>query len=300
MQPLAEWIKSPEILKLKASKPGDLYSREFFRDPFRATYFAPEWFYSPADGVVIYAREDVGPDDAVITIKGQPYTPRGALDDKDYNERSLVIGIFMTQYDVHVNRVPTSGYVRPVHSTPYLFTQNISMKLEEDALTEDATVKKGGMDYLFRNERRIVSVVNPALDLKYYLIQIAEKDVDEILNFETGFFTQGERYGVVRFGSQVDIIVPLIGDNSYELLVKEKDHIEGGIDPIIRIVHSKPKETMSEEQQPANEPAAPMSPFRKTVPVPKDLRDLSVKMAARKIKDWERRGPPHRTQSKLP
>jgi len=235
MMPLQQWLESPEIQKMKAMSEGKKFGREFFRDPQRPIHLDPSVFYSPADGVVLYAMDRVKPDEAIVEIKGKKFTPRDALDDPDYNKDSLVVGIFMTEFDVHINRVPTTGYLSEVHHMPYLFTHNISMKLEQDDLTEHGGPKPDDMGYLFPNERRIVGIHSPRIKCSYYLIQIAERDVDEILNWDYEHYVQGERYGLVRFGSQVDMILPLTGENEYELLVAEKWHVEAGIDPIVKI-----------------------------------------------------------------
>jgi phosphatidylserine decarboxylase len=192
-------------------------------------------FYAPADGVVLYAYPEVKPDEAIVEIKGKKFTPRDALDDQEYNYKSLVVGIFMTEYDVHVNRVPTSGYLSEVHRTPYLFTLNVSMKLEQDDITDHGGSKPDDMGYLFPNERCISAIYAPQIKSRYYVIQIAERDVDEILNWDYEHYVQGERYGMVRFGSQVDVIVPLDDDHEYELLVEKNWHVEAGVDRIIRV-----------------------------------------------------------------
>lgn len=235
MIPLKQWLASPEIQKIKSENAGTRFSRTFFRDPIRRIYLDPTAFYAPADGVVLYAYPEVKPDEAIVEIKGRKFTPRDALDDQNYNHKSLVVGIFMTEYDVHVNRVPTSGYLSEVHRTPYLFTMNISMKLEQDDITDMGGPKPEDMGYLFPNERCIMGMYAPKIGSRYYLIQIAERDVDEILNWDYEHYVQGERYGLVRFGSQVDLIIPLDGENEYELLVEKNYHVEAGIDPIVRV-----------------------------------------------------------------
>lgn len=236
MIPLKEWLATDEVRKLKAEPKGRLYSREFFRDPARSVYIDPNVFYAPADGVILYALPEVQPDEPILNIKGRAFTPRDALDDQDYNEPSLVVGIFMTALSVHVNRVPTSGYLVEKHVTPYLFTHNVSMILEEEELLDDGHVDPDDAGYLFANERCVMSVYAAALKTTYYLIQIAERDVDEILNFgDREHYTQGERYGQIRFGSQVDFILPLSKTHDYELIAKPQYVVEAGIDPIVRV-----------------------------------------------------------------
>jgi hypothetical protein len=66
MQPLKEWINSPEVKRLKKESAGEKFGREFFRDPLRSVYLNPEVFYSPADGVVLYAIERVKADECIV------------------------------------------------------------------------------------------------------------------------------------------------------------------------------------------------------------------------------------------
>ena len=239
MMPLKEWLSSPEIVALKKQSEGTLYTRSFFRDPQRPIYIDPSVFYAPADGVVLYAHDSVEPDEPIVEIKGRAFTPRDALDDQDFDKTCLVVGIFMTKLDVHINRVPTSGYLNEVHATSFLFTPNVSMKLEEEEIFDDGHIDVSDMGYLFPNERKVVRVYSPRIKSSYFLVQIAERDVDEILNWGDNHFTQGDRYGMIRFGSQVDLILPLDDRNRYELLTEPQMHVQAGVDPIIEILNGK-------------------------------------------------------------
>lgn len=236
MQSLKQWLGSEEFKDVKGKSEGDRFALDFFRDPERRTYVMPDVFYAPADGVVLYAHEKVGPKEAIVEVKGKKFTVQDLLDDKEYDLPSLVVGIFMTQYDVHVNRMPTKGFFSEVHRTPYLFTPNISMLLEEQELVDNGTVDPSDMEYLFQNERR-VSRVKGGPTGEYYLVQIADLDVDVICNWSRNkFYHQGERFGMIRFGSQVDLVIPMLeGCPKLEVLVKPKHHVEGGIDPLVRV-----------------------------------------------------------------
>jgi phosphatidylserine decarboxylase len=237
MTTLEEWRSSPEVKKLKQAGPGQLFSKSFFRDPMRAIYTQPDKFLSPADGIILYAHEEIRPTDAILDVKGRNFTVQDLIDDYNFEPTCLVIGIFMTQYDVHVNRLPTKGYFNHSHRTPYLFTPKISMIFEEQDIMQ-GNPKADDMEYLFKNERRVSQVYNPDIRGFYYIIQVAERDVDEIVNWadDGDYYTQGERFGIVRSGSQVDLIVPLTGRKKYELLVEEKMHVEAGTDSLVKIL----------------------------------------------------------------
>ena len=99
-----EWLNSKEILDIKKSSKGKIYTELFFRDPIRPSYYNPEVMYSPADGTILYAREFEP--NHFLEIKGKDFTVKDLLGMDDFNERAIVVGIFMTSYDVHTNRVP--------------------------------------------------------------------------------------------------------------------------------------------------------------------------------------------------
>lgn len=236
MIPLKEWLASEEVQDLKRKGQGKLASKEFFRDPLRSIHMDPDAFYSPADGVILYVYPSIGPKEAIVEVKGKKFTVQKLIDKEDYQEKSIVIGIFMTQFSVHVNRMPTHGYLTQETQTPYLFTPNISMVLEENAILKEAQIQPEDMGYLFMNERKVVRIYYPRIRSHYFLIQIAEKDVDVILNFGIGKHQQqGDRYGIVRFGSQVDMVIPLCGKTKYQIHAKEKYYVKAGIDKLVTI-----------------------------------------------------------------
>ena len=236
MLPLKEWLQTPGYKAYQAKTGGDKYSREFFRDPFRPLFIRPDVFLAPADGVVLYAHPRVGPDEAIVVVKGRKMTPKDLLDDKELNHDCLVIGIYMTEADVHVNRCPTAGYLTEVHRTPYLFTHNFSMLLEQEEILSGRGSNQPDMGYLFPNERCIVRTYAPKARCFYYTVQIAERDVDEIANWGMDHQHQGERYGMVRFGSQVDLVIPLKAkEDRFEILAKVNYHVEAGVDALVRI-----------------------------------------------------------------
>ena len=109
MEILKEFLHRSDIKKIHESDPTDRYTTLFNRAPNRPIYTDPSCFYSPADGFIIYS-EVVKPDEDIINIKGVDYTVNGLLA-KRIKEPCMVIGIFMTNLDVHVNRMPTDGFV---------------------------------------------------------------------------------------------------------------------------------------------------------------------------------------------
>jgi phosphatidylserine decarboxylase len=236
MLPLKDWLALPETQRVKNTPKGKRYSVEFFREPLISVYNRPEMFLAPADGIIIYANPRVKPNESIVVVKGRKFTPRDLLDDKEYNSESISIGIYMTELDVHVNRCPTSGYLTEVHKTPQLFTHNYSMVLEQDDLLHGKGSHPDDMEYLFPNERVITGVYSSKLKLKYYIIQIAERDIDSISNWGMEMHQQGEKFGQVRYGSQVDLLIPLKpNENRFEVLARVNYHVQAGVDAIVKV-----------------------------------------------------------------
>ncbi len=73
---------------------------------------------------------------------------------------------------------------------------------------------------------------------EYYIVQTADKDVNVVLNWSEGdYLQQGERLGQIRWGSQTDLVIPLTRPNiKFEFLVKQFDHVEAGIDGVVKIL----------------------------------------------------------------
>ena len=76
------------------------------------------------------------------------------------------------------------------------------------------------------------------LGQSYYVLQIADYDVDCITPFDlkqNQAAAQGERFSMIRYGSQVDLIVPLSTRFDFTPLQKPGVHVEAGLDPLIKI-----------------------------------------------------------------
>ena len=80
-------------------------------------------------------------------------------------------------------------------------------------------------------------IYNSSLDYTYYLIQIADEDVNVIAPFkhQGDLCVQNERFGLIRWGSQVDLVLPLTEDFTFELLLENEMHINAGVDRLVKI-----------------------------------------------------------------
>ena len=146
----------------------------FFRDPDRVTPTKEGLIISPADGVV----QSVG-----------PAVPPAELEMGD--EERVRISIFMNVFDVHVNRIPADGQIVRQVYTPGKYLNAALDKASEE------------------NERHAILMKN-ASGKEIAFVQIAGLVARRILCWvEDGQTVKaGERFGLIRFGSRVDIYLP--------------------------------------------------------------------------------------------
>ena len=234
---LEDWLNG-EVKELSKLSVGELSNNFFFRDPIRPTHIDYNHFYSPADGTILY-QKIAYPGEQVLEIKGIDYTLQDVMGDKNYNKPSLVIGIFMSFYDVHINRIPYSGVIKYKNLEPIESTNKPMLAVEKDLLNK--VINPNNMDYLKYNERVLNTVYNTSLDYTYYIVQIADEDVNVIAPFKQqgDLCTQNERFSLIRWGSQVDLVLPIDNRYQFELLLKETMHINAGLDKLIKINYAK-------------------------------------------------------------
>jgi phosphatidylserine decarboxylase len=148
-----------------------LWVAYFFRDPERSGQRGESLVISPADGRVID-----------ITEVDEPAFLHG---------RAIRISVFMNVFNVHVNRYPVSGKVAYVHYNPGKFLNAAADKASLENEQSSIGVQAGRHRVLFRQiagliARRIVTYSREGDDAE-----------------------QGERMGLIRFGSRVDVFVPV-------------------------------------------------------------------------------------------
>ena len=164
----------------------------FYRDPEREIIEKENVILSPADGIVRYVKKIESGSIIFPEKKGRTF-PLTEITHTDYiTKGSWLVGIEMSIMDVHVNRAPISGKIEIVHRKQgkFLSLRKIESVMENERVTT-----------LFVGEKFSVGVV-----------QIASRLVRRIKVYkETGSqVARGERFGRITFGSQVDVIVPLI------------------------------------------------------------------------------------------
>ena len=170
-----------------------LYFAYFFRDFHRSMPYDPNILYSPADGTVMGIEE--------------------IFDDEYLNEPALKLIIFLSVFNVHTNRAPLDGEIKYQRYTCGQFVP---------AYEKNAS---------FENERHAVGVDNGRI--RFLVIQVAGLLARRIVSWVTvgHELKQGETYGMIKFGSSTELIVP----KNVEITVKKGDKVTGGITVVGRV-----------------------------------------------------------------
>jgi phosphatidylserine decarboxylase len=191
----------------------------FFRDPDRLAPHSDDFIVSPADGQIIYVREIQPGQIPVAEKKGRAYPIRELWETQLADRGAVAVGISMNLSDVHVNRAPIGGRVALVRHVSGTF----------------GSLRNPGM--MFSNER--VTTIIDAEGLQVALVQIASRLVRRIITFvsEGDATHAGQRIGAIRFGSQVDLIVPAAA--GIRLVVQAGDRVVAGR-TVMAIITSRP------------------------------------------------------------
>ena len=191
------WIHPSLYLPLIAVVPLWLFVISFFRDPTRIIPTDPGALVSPADGKVTHIDEIDSPD-----------FPGG---------RALRVSIFLSVFNVHVNRSPRKCRVTRVRYFPGEFL---------DARHGECAV---------RNEQLWVDVTDDATGMPMVVKQISGAIARRIVCWlKPGDILQaGERFGMIKFGSRTEVLLPA-GQN-LETLIKVGDMVSGGSTVLVRL-----------------------------------------------------------------
>lgn len=161
---------------------------QFFRNPSRKIPFNENHVLSPADGKVVVIEE--------------------VFEDEYFHDKRLQVSIFMSPINVHANRYPISGKISyyKYHPGKYLVAWHPKSSAE--------------------NERTTVVITSIKQDERILFRQIAGALARRIVFYgkENEKVKQGEQCGFIKFGSRVDVLLPL----GVKLKVKLNDMITGG------------------------------------------------------------------------
>lgn len=146
----------------------------FFRDPERVPPEDPSLVVSPADGFVCLLQEAPLPKE--LAAGGEPVWR---------------VSVFMSVLNVHVNRMPVAGKIVKTAYVPGAFINASLDKASE------------------KNERSLYLVETPE-GKRFGVVQIAGLVARRIVRFvkEGDSLTRGERFGLIRFGSRLDVYLP--------------------------------------------------------------------------------------------
>ncbi|MFZ4716343.1 MAG: phosphatidylserine decarboxylase [Chthoniobacterales bacterium] len=166
-----------------------LFCLWFFREPDRTPPADPALAVSPADGTVTLVDE--------------------VVEDQFFKRRMKRVSIFLSVFDVHVNRTPIAGEV--------LFTEGRG-GLYLDARKPEASVLNESLFWVFGSKED----QSRAVGVKQITGAIARRIVPWAQLGEQ--MERGERFGMIRFGSRTDLYLPL----DSEILVSTGDKVKGG------------------------------------------------------------------------
>ncbi len=165
-----------------------LFTLNFFRDPERTPPNKDNVVVSPADGRILFIKD--------------------VEDNKYINCKAKQISIFMSPLDVHVNRIPIEGKVEYLKYHPGKFISAFEDKASEvNERCEFGIESKFGKIFFTQVAgfvaRRIIYKISVGDNVKI-----------------------GERFGMIKFGSRVDVVVP--ASSGWIEKVKKDDHVTAG------------------------------------------------------------------------
>jgi phosphatidylserine decarboxylase len=166
----------------------------FFRDPERVAPTGKEEVVAPADGRIV----------AIERVR----------EDRFRGKASLKISIFLSVFDVHINRIPYSGVIEAIHYQKGKYVP--------------ANLARASTD----NEQNWLSIRTDSGE-DIVVTQVAGLIARRIVCWPTlgDRVVRGERFGMIRFGSRTDLFVP----EESELLVSRGDRVYGGETVLCRL-----------------------------------------------------------------
>jgi phosphatidylserine decarboxylase len=165
----------------------------FFRDPNRTLTQGNGLVVSPGDGEIVN----------IVTEREEAYL----------GQEVIRISIFLSLFDVHVQRTPIAGIAKRIQHQPGKFLQAFRPEASEV------------------NEYIAMVIESPYGDV--LVKQIAGILARRCVNYinEGDILTTGQRFGLIRFSSRVDLFLPPTAN----LLIKVGDKVNGGITPIAQL-----------------------------------------------------------------
>lgn len=181
----------------------------FFRDPERTPPEKNAVILSPADGTIVYIKEIRQGEFPFVIKRGKIIPMKEFTGEEVISDQGIQIGIAMNLLNVHVNRAPIGGRIVQIKKIPggFYSLKNVSS--------------------LFENERVLTLIDGEGM--KVGIVQVASRLVRRIISYQkVGEEVRiGQRIGMIRFGSQVDLLLPCVEYN--KILVKPGDEVKAGV-----------------------------------------------------------------------
>lgn len=178
-----------------------LWMLSFFRDPERVVPQDKNLLLAPADGTVT----DIETVDENEFIKG----------------KTLRIGIFLSIFDVHINRSPCRAKVEKItyRQGKFLDARNLESGRENES--NDLWLTRLEPP----NDKLIVRQISGAIARRIVCKAQAGQEL-----------SGGQRFGMIKFGSRTEIYIPIRPTDAVKCLVKKGDKVKAGVTPMIRYI----------------------------------------------------------------
>jgi phosphatidylserine decarboxylase len=192
-----------------------LLTYRFYRDPERTPPDGDRLVVSPADGEIVYVKRSQDGRLPVTSKHGGDVALEELTHTVMHEGDAVVVGIAMSFLDVHVNRAPIAGRVLLRRHFPGCFG---SLRRPEMVL---------------QNERSTTLIAGAELEVA--VVQIASRLVRQIASYvsQGDEVKLGQRIGIIRLGSQVDVVLPHRRDLS--VLVSKGDRVSAGTSVIATV-----------------------------------------------------------------
>jgi phosphatidylserine decarboxylase len=187
----------------------------FYRDPERSPPEGNGLIVSPADGEIVYVKRSRDGRLPVASKHGVAVALEELTHTTVHDRDAVVVGIAMSFLDVHVNRAPIAGRVVLSRHFPGRF----------------GSLRRPEM--VFENERTTTLIAGSKVEVA--VVQIASRLVRQIGSYVSDGeeVTLGQRIGIIRLGSQVDVVIPSRRDLC--VLVSEGDRVRAGTSVIATV-----------------------------------------------------------------
>jgi phosphatidylserine decarboxylase len=194
----------------------------FFRNPERIIPQGDN-LVSPADGTIVYIRK-VENNTVPISIKNKTIIHLNEItkEHEGLSEPYNIVGIFMHPTSVHVNRSPIKGVIKKIS---YFKSKNFPMTLMWWRVLLKIKPYELHSNHILQNERNTFLILGK---IPVWVVQIADIYVNKIdcwvkINQSVN---KGERLGIIKMGSQVDMLFP--SSAIKEILVSEGEKVIAG------------------------------------------------------------------------